>query len=324
MRKICLAALVLAISVFDSKSQSLFVKEYHKYKIDTTVDVVILYKSNFYCLKSNHDVFVINSKTNLIDSSYKDNSRDVKISNLYLHNDTLIGINKSNTYYLNTSTHKWIFFKTGYHIPPIYEDYKFIVNSSCSGEFGGSLYFIDKKTNIRYECRCNCAVSLLKNNGKYNVTASLAHLAGFTNVFEIEDPLKLKVYNRDYIKKKRDAAKKKHQLYVGVIGDDESNSTQGTTQLIDSVGITSATSFIYNSKIYYVVKKYKDVSIDTISNKKLIPIEDLTNSNTWNDYTQVRNCYNKPVVTFENDHDTGFIYIDDNKLTFYVFSKTLH
>src|ERR1700743_293202 len=180
MRKLCLFILLLIIFIFSAKSQSLFVKKYHNYKMDTTIDVAILYKSNFYCLKPNHEILVVNSKTNLIDSTYKDNSKDVKISNLYLHHDTLIGLNRANTYYLNTLTNQWTFIRKGSFIPPMYEDDNYIVNSSCSGEFGGSLYFIDKKTNIKYECRCNCAVSLLKNNGKYNVTASLAHLAGFT------------------------------------------------------------------------------------------------------------------------------------------------
>jgi hypothetical protein len=319
MRKICLLILLLLIFISSAKSQGLFIKEYHNYKIDTAIDVAILYKSNFYCLKSNHEILVINSKTNRIDSTYKDNSRDIKILNLYLHHDTLVGLNRSNTYYLNTLTNQWTFIRKGSFIPPTYEDDNFIITSTCSGEWGGSLYFRDKRTSKLYECQSTCTVNIIKTDNKYSITASLSHLSGSVNIFEIEDPLKLKVYNRDYLQKKRDAAKKKHQLYVGIIGDDESNSKQGTIQLIDSIGIISPISFKYGSQIYYIVEKYKNVTIDIIQDKKLVPVDDLTSLNIWSDYPESRTCNDRQIFSFKNDKSTGFVFIDKNKLTFYSF-----
>jgi hypothetical protein len=321
MRKFVIVILLSTITVLNAKSQDTFIKEYHKYKIDTPITVSVFYRDKFYCIKSNSQMIVINPNTNLLDSSYTDNSKSIGIGNIFLRSDSLIGLNKNSTYYYDNQNNKWIFLKKGWYKPPIYEDKNYIVNSTCSGEFGGSLYFIDKTTNKKYECACTCVVSLFKEDQKYHVTASLSHLAGFTNIFEINDPAKLKPYNRDYLKRKRLKAKKKNQIYVGVIGEDESSSSVGTVQLIDSVGVITATSFVYNSKDYYLIEKNKSVSIDTISGKKLIAIDDLTNFNIWCDYPENRICGNHQVSTFNNDNNTGFIGIDKNKITFYVFEK---
>ncbi|HEY4198738.1 MAG TPA: hypothetical protein VGM63_24525, partial [Mucilaginibacter sp.] len=201
MRKLYLAILGSLIFVFGAKAQTSIVKEYYNFKIDTTIEVSILYQNNFYCLKSDNQIFVVDAETHLIDSSYQDNSKNIKLLNLYLLKDTLIGLTRWNTYFLN-GQHKWILRNKGISIPPIYEDDNYLVSSTCSGEFGGSLYFQDKKTKELHECACTCDVNLIKDNEKYIVTASLSHLAGYTNVFQIADPSKLKLYIRDYLIKK--------------------------------------------------------------------------------------------------------------------------
>lgn len=250
MKNKYLIIIALALFALEARSQSDLTKEYHNYKIDTPISVTVLYKNSFYCLRSDNQIFVINSRTNNIDSSYNDNSKGISLLNIYLRNDTLIGLNRKNSYYLDTAAHKWVFLKKGIYIAPIYEDERFVLTSTCSGEWGGSLYFRDKNTNQLYECQCTCAVNVQKNNGNYLVTASLAHMSGFANIFEIEDPLKLKKYDRSYLKGKK----------IIYVGDDESKSNQGTKQLIDSIGVTIAASFSYNSKTYYLTEKYKSIN----------------------------------------------------------------
>src|ERR1700754_5019631 len=146
--------IILSLILFnlDVKSQSLFTKEYHNYAIDTTLKVTVLYKDKFYCLKSNHKILVINAKTNTIDSSYKDKSSSIDLVNLQIRKDTLLGQSRFDTYFLN-SNNTWVHLQKGYSRPGyFYEDEKFVVISTCSGEWGGSLYFKDKNTNKIYEC----------------------------------------------------------------------------------------------------------------------------------------------------------------------------
>jgi len=303
--------------------ESVFIKEYHNYKIDTTITIAVPFKNEFYCLKSNGQVIVIDKTNNKIDASYKDNSKSIKLSDLIVKRDTLFGTGDSGTYFLNKNN-QWASLKKRFEQNNYtYEDEKFKVESTCSGEWGGSLYFIDKKTNEKYECTCTCAVNLIKKDDTYFVTASLSHMSGFTEIFQIKNPLKLKKYNRDNLIKRREDFKKKNpdKIYIGTIGDDESQSNVGKTILADSIGVTTAASFIYNSQIYYIVEKYKRVSIDIIKNKKLLPIEDISSLNIWCDYPKSRTYNNQELTVFNNKDNSGFIFIEQNKLSFYIFNR---
>ncbi|MDB5132854.1 MAG: hypothetical protein JWR02_2603 [Mucilaginibacter sp.] len=291
-------------------SQS-FIKGYHRFKSDTTFEAVVLFKNNFYCLESNSQVLVINTSKNQVDYSYKDNSKEVKLESLYLVNDSLIGVSRFNTYYLEPKNHKWIFLKErrkAYPGYPIFEDDEYFITSTCSGEWGGTIYFLNKKTKKIYKSACTCAVNVIKENNKYNVTASLAHMSGFTNIFEVENPMLLVRHHEDINRKK-----------IGYVGDNESRSKKGTNQIIDSVGVETLASFKYNSKIYYLVEKHGAVYLDYINNKKLTVVDDLTNLNIQGNYPVNRYCSGKSIYTYKNDKNTGFVLIGDGLLTFYSF-----
>jgi hypothetical protein len=289
-----------------------FIKGYHNFKSDTTLKAVVLFKNNFYCLESNSQIFVINTSNNLVDYSYKDNSKEVKLESLYLVNDSLIGVSRFNTYYLETKNPKWIFLKEkgkAYPGYPIFEDNEYFITSTCSGEWSGTIYFLNKKTKRIYKSACTCAVNVIKENNKYNVTASLAHMSGFTNIFEVKSPMLLSLHHNKDINRKK----------IGHHGDDESNSKKGTNQLIDSIGIVALTSFKDNSKIYYLVGDYKTAYIDSIKNKKLVRIENLSGLNIQCDDPVNRYCSGTLIYTFKNDNKTGFVSIGNNLLTIYSF-----
>jgi len=184
-------------------------------------------------------------------------------------------------------------------------------------------FFLSKKSNKIYECASTCSVSVVKFNNRYLVTASLAHLAGFTNIFEIDNPEDLKVRKRDtsFIKKMPNGRK------VQYVGDDESKSTKGTNQLIDSIGIESGGSFIYRNQLFSLIsqdkssfrKKSAATFITTITNKKLITLDTIANFSMWS-YEPIYRIYqNQTICNFANDGKSGFVVIADNKLTLYTF-----
>jgi|SRR6185437_2775154 len=313
MYKICILSSICFFLNLSAKAQNILPptlkKKVNYYKSDTTIEVVVLFKGNYYCLKSNNQVFVINGADNKIDSSHKDNSKKIRLESLYLINDTLIGLNKKSTFYLNERNKQWTLLKKGLFIPPIYEDDSYIVTSTCSGEWGGSVYFRSRKTNKLYECAAQCAVNVIKTENGYNITASIAHGMGFTNIFEIKNPLDLKPYNRDYLKAKK----------IIYVGDDESKSLTGTHPLVDSAWIIALTSFKYHSTIYYLTGNHRTASLDSIQNNKLVRIEDLTKLDVQCLYPVNRNCSGHQIYTFKNDQNTGFISIKNNLLTIYSF-----
>lgn len=298
-----------------------FQKEFHNYKLDGEIRVSVLFKGDFYCLKTDNQIFIVNAKSNLIDNSYQDNSKAIGLQNLYLRNDTLIGEGKTETYFLKNDN-SWVLLRKGiFRETPVLSDDNYTITSTCSGEWGGSLYFRHKKTNKIYKCNCTCAVNVIKSNGAYLATASLSHMAGFANIFIVDDPSKLKPLNKDYLTKGRFIVINGKKTRIGLVGEDESSSKQGTRQLIDSIGITIASGFLYNSVRYFIVEKYKNVSIDTIRNNVLVPIDDLTKLNIWSDYPENRTSGQKQVYTFTNEQNTGFVFIDKNRLSFYIFNR---
>jgi|GEM_PF-2921738 len=75
--------------------------------------------------------------------------------------------------------------------PKLFEDEQYIAFSDCHGEWGGTVYFFNKKTQKIYFTAATCANTIFKRNGKYFVLSELGHMFGSTNLKEIENPDKL-------------------------------------------------------------------------------------------------------------------------------------
>lgn len=312
MSKIYLLLTFIFLICRNAESQDIktsFQKEYHDFNIDTSIRLAVPLGEKFYCLKSNGSIFVIARITNRIDSSYKDNSRQLNLLNLYVRGDSLIGLSKNKNYLLN-SQNNWIPLKKPFSVPPLFEDDKFIVASTCSGEWGGSVYFKDKRTKKVYTAQAACVVNVKKVNDKYNITAALAHLSGFGNVFDVKDPLLLALYNPNLLKGKK----------IKYVGDNESKSTKGTTQLVDSVGIESVSSFVYKSQMFYLVSNNNKTFITTIQNNKFVNVDQLSEFSIWSYYPINRTYGDQTIYSFGNYQTSGFITIENNKLDFYSFN----
>jgi hypothetical protein len=85
-----------------------------------------------------------------------------------------------------------------------FEDDAYTVTRTCSGEWGGTIRFTDKKTKIEYSCESICPVSVSKNDGAYIVTSSLAHLSGSTEIITIEDPKAMDIFQMPAPKKRKE------------------------------------------------------------------------------------------------------------------------
>src|SRR5579871_1682692 len=118
MKKNCLILVILISFVFDARSQSPFEKKYYHLEIDTTLQATVLYKDNFYCLTSDHRILILNKSTNQIDHSYEDNSKAVGLEDIYPMNDTLMGTNRFDTYYLKGNA-KWVLLRSGRKGPKV-------------------------------------------------------------------------------------------------------------------------------------------------------------------------------------------------------------
>jgi hypothetical protein len=191
----------------------------------------------------------------------------------------------------------------------IYEDQLYLVSKTCSGEWGGTVKFKNKKTNVEYSASATCTVAVNKLNDKYYVTNSLAHLDGFSEVLEIKNPALLTVI------KKTKRRKKKGKMIIMDIGSNESKTKKGTKQLIDSVGVLTLASFPFKGQLYHIVTDYKNTFLAKIDNNKFVKIDTVSNESIWSDNPEVFITTDKHlVVFFENEDVKGYFDIIDNQI----------
>jgi len=192
----------------------------------------------------------------------------------------------------------------------IFEDSLYIVSKTCSGEWGGTIKFKNKKTGIQYSAASTCPVVVNKLNGKYYVTNTLAHLSGFSEILEISNPDLMTVFE---LPKPRS---KKGKTIVRYVGDDESKSTKGTKQLVDSIGVLTLASFPYNGHLYHIVTDFKKTFLTKIENNKFVTIDTVLDKSirTYDPEVFVKDDGHL-IVLFENQEVEGVLDIFENQIT---------
>jgi hypothetical protein len=157
-----------------------------------------------------------------------------------------------------------------------FEDEDYVVSKTCSGEWGGSIWFKNKETGIIYSCEATCPVAINKIDGNYFVSNSLAHLAGFSELIEIEDPKAMELF---VLPKPRKITGKMIYRYIG---DDESKSKEGVKEIWKAYNVLALTSFQYKGKLYHIIgdKDYKTY-VSTIENGEMVNIQLISDKRIW-------------------------------------------
>ncbi len=160
-------------------------------KSDTTINSIAFKNDRIICLQDNDKIILLDSHYN------RQESLETKI-NLYkpkylftLHDTVFIGtMNK--TYFID-SAFKLIEFKRKerYYDHPLYEDSLYYVYGCCMGEFGGSVFFLNKKTNRTFSYFATCATQVLNFKNEYVVCNNLAHLRRSMSFLFVPAPTKL-------------------------------------------------------------------------------------------------------------------------------------
>ena len=193
--------------------------------------------------------------------------------------------------------------------PAFFEDDDYIVSRTCSGEWGGTIKFKSKKTGIEYCCSSTCPVVVNKLFGKYIVTNTLAHLRGFSEVIEIENPSSMSVFK---ISEPRKVKGKR----VRFVGDDESRSVAGTRKLADSVGVLTLASFPYNGQLFHIITDFDKTFLTKIQNGKFVTIDTISNTRIWTYNPEViKTRDGRYIVFFENQKVKGYLEVLGNQIT---------
>lgn len=200
-----------------------------------------------------------------------------------------------------------------------FQDENYYVRKTCSGEWGGSIWFKNKKTGIEYSCSATCPVVINKIGDKYILTNTLAHMCGSSEVVEIEHPDSMDVF------KMPPPRAKKRKMEYRYVGDNESKSTKGTNQLVDTICAMIHISFPFNGQLYHIVSDSKKLYLSQIKDNKLVTIDTvfcgLENFYKKGDgilYTysteEFKTRDNHYVVLYENSGLVGFLDIYENEI----------
>jgi hypothetical protein len=194
-----------------------------------------------------------------------------------------------------------------------YEDKNFEIYSSCAGEWGGFLYFVDKKNrdNIHYlSSTCPLMVDFRDNN--YFITETLAHMSGFAQISKLKNPRELPKVVKN---KKLDDESSKFDIFKEII--------------LDTIGITANVFYPKNSKNYLIYSQYDTTYLGEVLNKRIISKEILLNHGTWS-YGNKTNKIKNGIYISDINHsstssnmDTKVSTTEEVKGTIYIKQDTV-
>lgn len=278
-----------------------------KIDTDTTVMAVADFGQHFFCLQKDRTLLRVDTATMKV---FRQPVTIQTLKDIYRESDTLFGVtHQDSLYYFDGDDFQFAGRKAEANL--LYKDAEYKVMGSCSGEWGGSVYFVNRQTGKTFVCNATCPIMVNKLNTGYIVTASLAHLTGSTEILEISSPDQMKVHNFKPPKRK-----------VINVGDNESRSKQGVKVLVDSVGIFTIGSFLIEGEMLHVVTNQNQTFICRIVNRSFEIIQQISNKSLWS-YRPA--CWYGKDGTgfsfFQNHESNGLMRIAGRDVHIYLFQN---
>jgi hypothetical protein len=305
MKKALILLIISLISIETwSQNPMIFNIQKIEVKLDNPIKSVEVIKSDIYCLTFDNKLIILDSVSNT-----KDTLRVLlNFKTLFEKNDTLFALTYGDSIY-SYSNNSFNYILKQKNSNSFYEDNQFVVLTECMGEFGGWVYFYNKRNKKIYYADATCPIVINKLNNSYFVTSSLNHFFGLSKVIEIDNPRKL-----------RKKPSKKIRLGELYSTSDLKHPTKGTHTIIDTVGAIITNSFVYNNKLYHILVNTNGTNLCIINNKKLESIVKLSDSNIL--MTSSYNNFNiGPSVGFNNLYANGFIYLKGNKIVVITYKR---
>lgn len=284
-------------------------KDTFDFQIDGNLRKVTYYNDKYYCMfqtnrentsQSFKKMVVLDKNGKFVEDVFIPNGiQDMNYYNIRIENDSLF-LQRAQFDEENFVLGKYVadFQPTKTRAFKIYEDEQFKVYSTCRGEWGGTVFFQDKKTNELYEGSSTCPIVVNKIGKEYYVTNYMGHMMGFASVNKISDPRKLE--KSDWNFKRRFG----------------SENVKGIEKVLDTMDFYIPTSFVVRDKLVHIYSDEKGTYIAHIENEQMKPIYTFDFKFYPQFNQQLEN--GKQVLTFEvaESGKDGILLIDGNQLTF--------
>lgn len=290
---------------------------------DTTISS-IAYLNGYFLILQDDGKFVV------LDTTYRRvDSLERKLSNLipdflFRYNDTLFVMTGKNAYYLkNDFSYSTYNSKRRKYGEVLFEDSIYLAYGCCAGEFGGSVFFLDKKTGKTFSCFATCPAQVLRFGKEYIVCNNLAHLSDHMSFLAIKDPTTLYEITDEKLKNHCnwyttvDSLKEYWQI-----------SNKGAVRFNDAYDAMSLVTFLFNDSLYSILSIPKATVLAVHRNDTMITMDTLINQKISFHETMVIDAGNKKICLYRltegspfaayltQGNNTGLIIVDDKRIDF--------
>ena len=191
----------------------------------------------------------------------------------------------------------------------LFEDEKYIIKGTCMGEWGGTTWFENKKTGKVYSCQSTCPKSVNKIENKYIITNSLAHMSGYSEIIEVDNPENLEIFEKPKPRKDKNG----NSMYYA--GDFESKSRKGIIVLWSEDEILTLVSFLYKNLLYHIMTFDNATYLTTIKKGKVIIIDKVSEKRIWSHHIEKRISKNRTILYLGRETERSqYLEIENNKL----------
>ena len=183
----------------------------------------------------------------------------------WLLDDKLVAISEGKYYTLNTED-VWVEYTETIPLksqPKLFEDSLYLSFCDCYGEFGGTVYFYNKKTKNIHFTSATCANTIFKENNTYFILSHLGHMSGSTELKSIFNPNELPIIEPENVNKW-------HSYEVdgweagGAWGDLDSSGKTNT--IFDYHGIEIFSTFVFQGRTVYLIDLNERIFLAEIEN----------------------------------------------------------
>ena len=325
---IAISTIVLLISCQERKSatpkQIFFTVRQIRLQPDTTISAIAYYQNNIIGWQDNGKLIVIDSNYKRQDAIEK-RLNTLKTYYIATIHDTILVSTEKDVYFIDAKFNLQKYNnKERIFLRSIYEDSVYYVYSCCAGEFGGSIFFLNKKTNKTYSYFATCATQVLKFKNEYVVCKNLAHLVGHMGFFIVPEPTKLYELT--------DQRFKSHcnwYMEIDSLKDQKSRNSQNQVKNRPDIwGAMSMASFVYNDSLYSMISNDSSTYIAVHRKDSTYEMQRLFNKRIQFHNAQVICTGNKTICLYNltggspfeaymiTGNNSGLLVIENNKIDF--------
>jgi hypothetical protein len=307
----------------EKKHEDRFFTRQIELPLDTTISRIAYMNNHFLLLMDNGRIAVLDSAYNRI-SMIEEQLSSVKASWLFSYNDSLFIGSSDQYYYLNSNLEAVKIKRKGLIYGEIFfEDSSYRVYGCCVGEFGGSIFFLDKRSNRTYSYFATCPRQVLRFGNEYVVCNNLAHLSDHMSFLFIKNPRTLYEITDEKLKNHCN-----RYATIDSLQDYWLKSKIGDVRVYDSYDAMSLVTFPYRDSLYSVLAEPKATVLAVHRNDTTITVDTLLNRRIAFHEMQVVEAGERKICLYTltdgssfaayqtRGNYTGLIVVDGNRIDF--------